>query len=77
MNIHIHIYMLFLPAHGQALVFLSYREMVDASRGRTFCCKMANDNNRFFFELCWPNLFSHLAGFNHNGLHTPSLHLSR
>jgi len=33
-------------AHEQALVCLSNREIVDASRGRTFHCKMAN--NRFF-----------------------------
>jgi len=32
--------------YEQALVCLSDREIVDASRGRTFHCKMAN--NRFF-----------------------------
>ena len=39
MNTHTHMY-------EQALVCLSNREIVDASRGRTFHCKMAN--NRFF-----------------------------
>ena len=48
----------------QALVCLYNREMVDASRGRTFHCKMAN--NRFVLYWCWPNLFSHLAAFNSN-----------
>jgi len=33
----------------QALVFLPNREIVDASRGRTFHCKMAN--NRFFLLI--------------------------
>ena len=33
--------------YEQALVCLSNREIVDASRGRTFHCKMAN--NRFFY----------------------------
>ena len=31
----------------------------------------------FFLELCWPNFFSHLAGFNYNSLWAPSLHVSR
>ena len=61
--------------YAQALVCLSNREIVDASRWYTFRCKMAN--NRFFFYLLWPNLFSHLASFNYNGLCTPSLHVSR
>ena len=28
-------------------------------------------NNRVFLSLCWPNLFSHLAAFNYNGLCPP------
>jgi len=48
--------------HEQAPVCLSNRETVDASRGRTFNCEMAN--NRVFLLWVWPNLFSHLAAFN-------------
>ena len=51
--------------YEQALVCLSNREIVDASRGRIFHCIMAN--NRFFFKLFWPSLFSHLAPFNYYG----------
>jgi len=35
----------------QALVHLSNREIVDASRGRTFDCKMANNRFIAFFSL--------------------------
>jgi len=38
----------FFGRNEQALVCLSNREIVDASRGRTFHCKTAN--NRFFFN---------------------------
>jgi len=51
--------------HEQALVCLSKKEIVDASRGRTFHCKMAE--NRCFLKLVLPNLFGHLAAFNYNG----------
>ena len=62
----------------QALVCLSNREMVDASRRRPFHCKMTNNRLKpFFFKLCRPNVFSHLAAFNDNGLWFPSLHVSR
>ena len=54
-----------LRTHEQALVCLSNREIIDASRGRTFHCKMAN--NRFFHLSFRPNLFSHLPAFNYNG----------
>ena len=33
------------PDYKQALICLSNREMVDASRGRPFHCKMANDRS--------------------------------
>ena len=61
----IHVFLWHSHTNEQALVCLSNREIVDASRGRTFHCKMAN--NRFGFKLFWPNLFSHLAAFNSNG----------
>ena len=70
--IHTHIYIYTeVRSHEQALVCLSNREIVDASRWCTFHCKIAN--NRVFLSLFWPNLFSHLAAFNYDGLCAPSL----
>jgi len=62
----------FYVGNEQALVCLSNREIVDASRGRTFHCKIANNR---FFQLVWPYLFSHLAAFNYNGKCPPYLRL--
>jgi len=59
--------------YEQALVCISNWDIVDASRGRTCHCKMAN--NRLItvvFVLCRLNLFSHLASFNYNGLCPPN-----
>jgi len=61
--------------HEQALVCLSNRETLDVSRGRPFHCKIAND--RVFLYLYWPDVFSHLAACNYNGLWFPSLRIGR
>jgi len=64
--------------YEQALVCVSNREIVDASRGRTFNCEVAGNRfMAFLFLLCWPTLTSHLAAFNLNGLWAPSPHVSR
>jgi len=42
--------------YEQALVFLSNREIVDASRGRTFHCKMANNRLITVFFSNWVGL---------------------
>ena len=41
-------------SHEQALVCLSNREIVDASRGCTFHCKMANSR---FFSNCFGRIY--------------------
>ena len=63
----------------QALVCLFNIDIVDASRGCTFHCKMANKGliTVFFSNLFGLVPFSHFAAFKYNGLCTPSLRVSR
>jgi len=70
--------MLCCDGHEQALVCLSNREIVDASRGCIFHCKMAtyHSNQRFFLYFCGLIYLANLAVFKYNGLCTPSLQVS-